>query len=376
MSISFSHQQEVKCPQCKRQFRSELWIIIDATERPDLLARCHNGTIFHVTCPTGHVFVMDRPLLVHNAPQKWLFLVNGEWLRGTNELGVLCKLLSDAIPDANQREYLREAEAPFSKDLSNALRRQTLLAVGTELIQAVYQEVSLPVEPTDLEERAARIRRLLEKFRSEDQPTLWATLQGLLGNCFLHNLQGKNKSSNLEHALTAYQSALKVFTKDVDPIHWAGTQHNLGATYRERIQGDRTDNLERAIEAFQAALTVRNAETTPVPWALTQLNLGIAYEKRKLGSWSENLEFALQAYEAAITVFTPELHGVETAEAYDRLASIQRQLGTMYVQRLQEPTRENVDKALKIFEEVLSHDATEICQSDWADIQHRLGHYI
>ena len=38
MAHAFVDRPKLKCPQCRRSFALELWLIIHAAERPDLLA--------------------------------------------------------------------------------------------------------------------------------------------------------------------------------------------------------------------------------------------------------------------------------------------------------------------------------------------------
>ena len=56
-----------------------------------------------------------------------------------------------------------------------------------------------------------------------------------------------NKASNMEIAITGYEIALSVYTRDAFPVDWAGTQNNLANAYLYRIRGERAENLETAI---------------------------------------------------------------------------------------------------------------------------------
>ena len=65
MPHSFSQTASLTCPQCGRAFSAEVWLIVDADERPDLLARIRAGTLHDVTCPhCGHQGQVDAPLLL------------------------------------------------------------------------------------------------------------------------------------------------------------------------------------------------------------------------------------------------------------------------------------------------------------------------
>ncbi|MEI2577837.1 tetratricopeptide repeat protein [Scytonema sp. PRP1] len=93
-----------------------------------------------------------------------------------------------------------------------------------------------------------------------------------------------NRAENLEIAITGYEIALTVFTRERFPIDWAMTQNNLGLAYGDRIRGERAENLEVAIECYTQALQERTRDRFPIDWAMTQNNLGIAYSHRIRGS--------------------------------------------------------------------------------------------
>ncbi len=98
-----------------------------------------------------------------------------------------------------------------------------------------------------------------------------------------------NRADNLEIAITGYEIALTVFTRDRFPIDWAMTQNNLGIAYRNRIRGERAENLEIAIECYTQALQEYTRARFPIDWAMTQNNLGNAYGDRIRGERAENL---------------------------------------------------------------------------------------
>ncbi|WP_287267311.1 tetratricopeptide repeat protein [Moorena sp. SIO3A2] len=101
-----------------------------------------------------------------------------------------------------------------------------------------------------------------------------------------------DKAKNIEIAITGYEVALTVFTREGFPIKWALTQYNLGIAYYYRITGDKAQNLEDAIACSQSALEVSTRQAFPIDWASTQNNLGLAYSNRITGDKAQNLENA------------------------------------------------------------------------------------
>lgn len=62
-----SHAEPVSlpCRACGAAVSGEVWIIVDTTERPDLLARLRVGALHDLTCPgCGHTATVNAPLLL------------------------------------------------------------------------------------------------------------------------------------------------------------------------------------------------------------------------------------------------------------------------------------------------------------------------
>ena len=150
-------------------------------------------------------------------------------------------------------------------------------------------------------------------FTRDTSPEQWGTLQNNLAAAYSDRISG-DKADNLEIAIAAYNKALEVRTRTDFPVQWAGAQNNLGNAYRDRISGDKADNLENAIAAYNKALEVRTRTDFPVEWAGTQNNLGNAYRDRIRGDKADNLEKAIAAYNAALEVRTRTDFPVENAK--------------------------------------------------------------
>ena len=63
---SYAQTSDFQCPQCGRSFRAEIWLIVDAGERPDLIDRARAGDLHAVACPAcGPLGAVDAPLLIY-----------------------------------------------------------------------------------------------------------------------------------------------------------------------------------------------------------------------------------------------------------------------------------------------------------------------
>jgi CHAT domain-containing protein len=193
----------------------------------------------------------------------------------------------------------------------------------------------------------------------------WAGTQNNLANAYCNRING-SRAENLESAISFYEAALTVFTREDFPKDWAMTQNNLATAYLYRINGSRADNLERVIGFFEAALTVRTLEDFPEDWAMTQNNLANAYCNRINGSRADNLESAIGFFDAALTVYTLE-------DFREKWAGTQNNLATAYLYRINGSRADNLERAISFYEAVLTVYTLEDFPENWAMTQNNLA---
>jgi len=190
MPVSFSETLEVACPRCGNPFAPEVWLIVDARERPDLVAKILDGTLHDTHCPScGQAGQAPAPLLYHNRyARRVLFAVppgmaEDEW-RAAAE-GLLWTLVG-ALPESLRDPYLGElqaeaglagvaavlhaeglAEADLSsgEDLPPIVQAiQALLAAdGADEIQRVLQQHTILLDP----QAVAILRELAREARKQ-----------------------------------------------------------------------------------------------------------------------------------------------------------------------------------------------------------------
>ncbi|NEO24211.1 MAG: CHAT domain-containing protein [Moorea sp. SIO4A5] len=175
-----------------------------------------------------------------------------------------------------------------------------------------------------------------------------------------------DKASTMEIAITGYEVALTVFTREDFPVEWVTTQTNVGAAYGDRIKGEEAQNIEQAIACYQQALTVRTFEAFPIEWATTQTNLGNAYCNRIKGEKGQNIEDAIACYQQALRVFTFEAFPIEWANT-------QYNLGNGYCNRIKGEKAQNIEDAIACFQQALKVSTFEAFPEDWATTQTNLG---
>jgi rRNA maturation protein Nop10 len=113
MPTSFSQTATLTCPHCGRSFDAQVWLIVDGTERPDLLARARAGTLHDIPCPhCGHTGQVDAPLLLYR-PQDEPRLIFSP-AQGTTaeqdreQAGALLGLLREGLGPAWRDEWVEE----------------------------------------------------------------------------------------------------------------------------------------------------------------------------------------------------------------------------------------------------------------------------
>ncbi len=228
-----------------------------------------------------------------------------------------------------------------------------------------FQQFPLGSPLNNLEIAITLYQAALEVYTREAYPEQWADTQNNLGEAFRNRIFGERRE-NLEIAITLYQQALEVRTREAFPEKWADTQNNLAAAYSGRICGERRENLEIAIGCCQQALEVRTREAFPEKWADTQNNLAAAYSGRICGERRENLEMAIGCYQQALEV--------RTREAFpEKWADTQNNLAAAYSDRICGERRENLEMAIGCYQQALEVRTREAFPEKWADTQNNLA---
>ena len=229
----------------------------------------------------------------------------------------------------------------------------------------LIQKFPLGNKANKIEIAIAGYEQVLNVFTRESNQKSWAGTQHNLGIAYINRIRGK-RADNLEKAIEAYKLAFEVRTEEDFPIHWASSQNNLGVAYFERICGDRSENVKKAIKAFRRALSVRTKSDFPIDWASTKNNLGVAYIYIFRGDRADNLEKALKAFQRALSVRTKSDFPIQWAET-------QNNLGLAYRDRRCGNKADNLEKAIEAYKLALKVRTKSHLPIQWADTQNNLG---
>jgi hypothetical protein len=118
---------------------------VDAGERPDLAARCSDGSIHVVTCPNGHSGMLAAPLLYHDRSKKQLIL---------------------ALPPGMDQQQAQTV----GSQLSDQLRRNLLILPGNQYLdspQIIPAELLPAAIAGKLEEALAEARAQIEQAHAQ-----------------------------------------------------------------------------------------------------------------------------------------------------------------------------------------------------------------
>lgn len=155
MPLSVSQPASLTCPQCKAPFDVEVWLTVDAGERPDLAARCRDGSIHVVSCPNGHSGMLGAPLLYHDRTKQQLFL---------------------AYPPGMPEAEIQNA----GSQLVQKLRSQLLILPGSSYLdmpKAVPLELLSAAIEDKLEEAMAELQAQAKALQND--PTIGAAMRVL-----------------------------------------------------------------------------------------------------------------------------------------------------------------------------------------------------
>lgn len=102
MGNSFAQETEFICPACEHHFGAPVWLIVDAAERPDLVAQAAADRLHALACPRCHQSgAVDAPLLLYRPGQDPLLVFSpaqgSDDAQNAAHAGNLLGLLSESL---------------------------------------------------------------------------------------------------------------------------------------------------------------------------------------------------------------------------------------------------------------------------------------
>lgn len=276
--------------------------------------------------------------------------------------------LRDTLMVATKDKF-PELWAMLQHTLGVTLAKRGIHAAGPKSIPLLNQAVTAYREALTV-----RSEKHLREAWAATQTSLGATFAQLAG----HSTERKDKERLYADSVAAYRAALKVFTKEKFPQHWAEVQNNLGATLEqlgEFTEGSKGIGLfNESLTAYNEAATVYTRADLPQQWAMIQNNLGNVLKqmgRQKGGNHGMVLlAQSIGALQAALTIYTKELSPSDWARTQNNLGD------SLYQQGLQFDGingRMLMQHALAAYLAALEVRTSDYDPNDWGQTQGSLG---
>lgn len=114
MAISYNETATLACPSCGERFATDLWLLIDADERPDLAQALREGALNIVTCPhCAYHGPGGAAMLFHDPANRRVYFAappNAEEHELREQAQSLLYKLVESLPEAARRPYLGDLQ--------------------------------------------------------------------------------------------------------------------------------------------------------------------------------------------------------------------------------------------------------------------------
>jgi hypothetical protein len=143
MSLSYSENTSLTCPSCGQDFAAEIWMLVDAAERPDLTDALREGILNIVTCPhCDYSGPAGAPLLFHDPANRRVYFAapsDGAEHEWREQAQSLLYLLVGSLPEEQRRPYLGDVQVEQEVE---GVRRAVLRRQGSR--RGAAQPAALP----------------------------------------------------------------------------------------------------------------------------------------------------------------------------------------------------------------------------------------
>ncbi|NPA90909.1 MAG: hypothetical protein GXO55_05605, partial [Chloroflexi bacterium] len=157
MAVSYVEQAPLTCPECGHEFTADIWLIVHAAERPDLIEHARDGTLHRITCPhCGHtVGEADVPLLIFTPPDM-----------GTHRPPLLFSPAQQTTAEQD-REHANALVGMLRERLGNAWRDEW--TEQAQIVPRALLALALADDPeAEMRRLAEEAAQAIERLREED----------------------------------------------------------------------------------------------------------------------------------------------------------------------------------------------------------------
>lgn len=203
---------------------------------------------------------------------------------------------------------------------------------------------------------SAQLERAISAFQSagkiwtrERVPDLWASVEANRASALVRIGERENSRQRLKQAAVIYRQVLTVVSRTENPFFWAGVSQNLAVALKLIGAQERNGRqIKEAIDVFRDALKIRTRERVPMLWASTQVNLSDALiALGKIDRNQEHLEEAITKLRASLEERRRDRVPLQWARSQRGLAEALAALGEL------KGDASIVEKAIEVHEDAL-----------------------
>lgn len=282
------------------------------------------------------------------------------WAKSVAILGTLYQRRIAGDPVENLERATAHLEEAL-KALDASKRPHEWASTASSLAQ-VYSS-SMLVERRDNVRRARELLTQAEEiFLSLGDRESWASTQMIFGGLWARSPATdwtQAKARSIEH----FERALSVFTAEDYPEDHHRAANNLATARMGRLLVSDPDSIQAAVEQSRRHLERVNRETAPIDWAEARMVLGHRLVARRTRA---SIEEALECYGDALGLLTRE----STPDAW---ISAQSGLADAYAARREGGYAENMERSIRLQEEVLELVDPRSSPDSWVGLMHNLA---
>lgn len=317
MSVSRAQFVTMACPDCGAAVSLDLWLIIHADERPDLIAQISADELNLAVCPScGRSGVVVVPLLICRPTQNPTLIyapVPGLTAEQTRQdADQLVSGLRTAMGMAWDDAWMSRAALVPWTDLAAFTRGASLASESTrgrasshelqahiEHAGQAEQRYATSGDRAALEEAVAAWADALAKLDVSEAPQ--ETRVGVLndaGRLYLMRSWATGDAQDLSTAIALWTEAVALLPEAAPGLPAVLT--NLGAALATRYrQTGSVQDQDRAVEALERAADCVDPADVQLPIYLTNLGNGLRSRYRRTGDLSD-LHRAIEAFERSL----------------------------------------------------------------------------
>jgi CHAT domain-containing protein len=246
------------------------------------------------------------------------------------------------------------------RDTVSDLQRMLLVSYGSTLRSYTGGDRAENLERAILAHLTA-----LKMVSKEDNLTGWVSVQYELMNDFGERIKG-DRAENQARTIKICREVLDFLEPEEDARMWAAFQNALGNALRDWVGGDREENIEEALQVFQTGLETIDGDTDPTSWARFQNGMGVTYLLRRRGDPVDNIERAIETLNIAFNIRKGLPNRYEQAET-------SLNLGGAYNERMVGDKSENQEGALTAYRFALETITRQDYPLQWAMVKSNLA---